>query len=71
MTSLNIYREIDVYWRIATGVCHYVGGTDEGLSLAITEWVTLRIVKKLHAEGCTRCAVQTALNMGAATTTND
>jgi hypothetical protein len=37
MTGLNVYRQIDIYRRIATAIGHYIGGTDEGLSLAITQ----------------------------------
>ena len=68
MTGLYVYREINVYRRVAIAVRHYASRTNEGLSLAITQWVTQRVVKKFYSEGCIRCAVQTALNIGAAAT---
>ena len=70
MTRLNINWQGDIYRRIATPVGRYVSRTNEGLSLAITKWVTLHVVKEFYSEGCTRGAVQTALNKDTATTTN-
>jgi len=70
MTRLNINRQGDIDRRVAVAVSHYVSRTNEGLSLAITKWVTLHVVKEFYAEGCTRGAVQTALNKDTATTTN-
>lgn len=68
MTGLNVYREIDVYWPIATAIRHYITGTDEGLSLAVTQWVTLEVIKEFYAKGRVCRAVQTALNVGVTAT---
>lgn len=64
MTGLNVHREIDVYWPVATAVRHYIRETDESLSLAIIKCVTLRVIKKFDSKGCIRYAVQASLNVG-------
>jgi hypothetical protein len=71
MSCLHGYGQSDIDRRITTGIGRYVSRADKGLSLAITECVTCRVVKKFYSEGRARCAVQTALNIGVATTTDD
>ncbi len=71
MPRLYAHREIDIYRGIATGIGWYVSRANEGLSLPITQSVTLRVVKKFYPEGCTGCAIQAALNIGAATATKN
>ena len=70
MTRLDGYGQSDIDRRIAIGIGRYVTEANEGLSLAITKWVTLHVVKEFYSEGCTRGAVQTALNKDTATTTD-
>jgi len=71
VTRLYGYGEINIDRRIAIGVGGYVSRANEGLSLAITQWVALWIVEKFYSEGRARCAVQSALNIGAATNAED
>src|SRR5436309_12689602 len=68
---LYAHREIDIYRGIATGIGWYVSRANEGLSLPITQSVTLRVVKKFYPEGCTWYAIQAALNIGAAAATKN
>jgi hypothetical protein len=69
MTRLDAYREGDIYWRIAISVGHYVGRTDEGLSLTVARNVALGVIKKFYSEHCIRCSVEAALNRCATATT--
>jgi len=71
MTCLNINREIDVYRRIAIAVGHYVSRANKGLSLAIIQGVTLRIVKKFYPKCRIRRGIQAALNVGVTATAYD
>ena len=71
MTRLYGHGEINIDRGIATGIGWYVSRANEGLSLPITQSVTLRVVKKFYPEGCTGCAIQAALNIGAATATKN
>jgi len=68
MPCLHVDGQSDIDRPSAISGCWYVSRADESLSLAIIKWVTLRVIKKFYPEGCTRCAVQTALNIGAAST---
>lgn len=70
MSWLQGYGQSDIDRRSTITRGRYVSRTKEGLSLAITKWVTLRVVKEFYPEGCIRRAVQTALNKDTATTTN-
>jgi hypothetical protein len=71
MTSLNVYRQIDVDRGIATTIRHHICGTDEGLSLAIIKCVTLRVIEKFHPEGRVWGAIQVTLNVRVTTTSYD
>jgi len=71
MTGLYVYREINVYRRVAIAVRHYASRTNEGLSLAIPQWVTLRAVKKFYSEGCAWCAIQAPLDVRVTSATDD
>ena len=71
MTRLYGYWEINIDRRITIGIGRYITRPNEGLSLAITQWVTLRVVKKFYSKGCIRRAVQTALNIGIPATADD
>lgn len=70
MPCLHVDGQSDIDRRIAIGGRRYVSRTNESLSFAITEGVTLCVIKKFYPEDCTGYAVQTALNNGAATTTD-
>ena len=63
MAGCYHHREGDIYCRIAIGVGHYVSRANEGLSLPVTKWVTLRVGKKFYSEGCVRHTIQTPLNV--------
>jgi hypothetical protein len=71
MTRLHGHGEINIDRRIATGIGRYVSRSNEGLSFTITKCVTCRVVEKFYSEGRARCAVQSALNIGAATNAED
>jgi hypothetical protein len=71
MTGRYRHRKIGIYRRVAIAVSGYVGRANEGLSLAITEWVALRVIKKFYSEGCTRHAIQAPLNVRVTSTTNN
>ncbi len=71
MTRLYNHRKSHINGRIAIGIGRYVTRANEGLSLAITQGVTQRVLKKFYSEGCTRCAIQTALNIDVTATADD
>src|ERR1043166_4454880 len=64
----NGQRNIDR--RITISSSRYVSRANERLAFAVPERIALRVVKKFYSESCTRCAVQTALNVSAGTTTD-
>lgn len=57
MTGRYGHREIDIDRAIAIAGSRYASETDEDLSLAITQWVTLRVVKKFYTERRVRRAI--------------
>jgi hypothetical protein len=70
MTRLHIYRQSDIYRRIAIAVGHYVSRANEGFALTKTGRMALGVIKKFYPERRVRRAVQTALN-GRATAAAD
>jgi hypothetical protein len=71
MTRRYVYRQTNIYRRIAITVSHYVSRANEGFSLTKSRRMALGVIKKLYPERCVRRAVQTALNGRAAAATDD